>query len=102
MKQPGQRLQIHVPIETWQDQLVLPTTAVVDESAEAYVYRQNGDYFDQVSVHILHRDQKAVVIANNGALFRGDIIAGDGAYLMHLALKNHAGGGIDPHAGHNH
>ena len=99
---PGQRMQVSVPIENWDNQLVMPTTAVVDEGAEAYVYRQNGDLFEQVSVHVLHRDQGAVVIANNGALFPGDVIAGDGAYQMHLALKNQAGGGIDPHAGHNH
>jgi hypothetical protein len=29
-------------------------------------------------------------------------VAGRGAYQMNLALKNQAGGGIDPHAGHNH
>ncbi|TWU27482.1 efflux RND transporter periplasmic adaptor subunit [Bythopirellula polymerisocia] len=102
MYKPGQRMQIKVPIDSWEDQLVLPTTAVVDEGAEAYVYRQNGDHFDQVSVEVLNRDQDSVVVANNGALFRGDIIAGKGAYQMHLALKNKAGGGIDPHAGHNH
>ena len=99
---PGQRMQINVPVETWQDKIVLPTTALVDEGAEAYVYRQNGDHFDQVSVHVLHRDPQAVVVANDGALFSGDILAGKGAYQMHLALKNQAGGGIDPHAGHNH
>ena len=99
---PGQRMQLGVPVETWSDQLVLPTTAVVDEGAEAYVYRQNGDHFDQVAVHVLHRDQDSVVVANDGALFPGDVVAGEGAYQMHLALKNQAGGGIDPHAGHNH
>ncbi|QEG35874.1 efflux RND transporter periplasmic adaptor subunit [Bythopirellula goksoeyrii] len=99
---PGQRMQLKVPVETWKDQLVLPTTAVVDEGAEAYVYRQNGDHFDQVSVQVLYRDQDSVVVANDGALFQGDVIAGNGAYQMHLALKNKAGGGIDPHAGHNH
>ncbi|MCG8450437.1 MAG: efflux RND transporter periplasmic adaptor subunit [Pirellulales bacterium] len=99
---PGQRMQLSVPVETWENQLVLPTTAVVDEGAEAYVYRQNGDHFDQVSVHVLHRDQTSVVVANDGALFPGDVIAGKGAYQMHLALKNKSGGGIDPHAGHQH
>lgn len=99
---PGQRMQLGVPVETWRDQLVLPTTAVVDEGAEAYVYRQNGDHFDQVAIHVLHRDQDSVVVANDGALFPGDVVAGEGAYQMHLALKNQAGGGIDPHAGHNH
>ncbi|MCA9236305.1 MAG: efflux RND transporter periplasmic adaptor subunit [Planctomycetales bacterium] len=99
---PGQRMRISVPVETWENQLALPKTAIVDEGAEAYVYRQNGERFEQVPVHVLHRDQNAVVIANDGALFKGDVIAGQGAYQMHLALKNAAGGGIDPHAGHNH
>ncbi|WP_425399031.1 efflux RND transporter periplasmic adaptor subunit [Aeoliella sp.] len=99
---PGQRMQISIPVETWEKQIVLPTSGVVDEGAEAYVYRQNGDHFDQVPVHVLNRDQASVVIANDGVLFPGDVIAGNGAYEMHLALKNKSGGGIDPHAGHNH
>jgi len=32
----------------------------------------------------------------------GSTLAMSGAYEMHLALKNQAGGGVDPHAGHNH
>ncbi len=99
---PGQRMQIQVPVETWKEQLVLPTTAIVDEGAEIYVYRQNGGQFDQVPVHVLYRDQLSVVVASNGAIFPGDVIAGKGAYLIHQALKNKSGGGIDPHAGHNH
>lgn len=99
---PGQRMEIRVPVETWEKQLVLPVAAVVDEGAETYTYRQNGDHFDQVPVHVLYRDQQSVVIANDGALYPQDIIAGDGAFQMHLALKNKAGGGVDPHAGHNH
>jgi hypothetical protein len=35
-------------------------------------------------------------------LFPDDVVAGEGAYQIHLALKNKAGGGIDPHAGHQH
>lgn len=99
---PGQRMQVAVPIEKWEQQIVLPLSAVVDEGAEAYVYRQNGDNFDKVSVHVMYRDQKSAVVANDGTLFPGDIVAGKGAYQMHLALKNKSGGGIDPHAGHNH
>ncbi len=99
---PGQRMQIDVPVETWENQLVLPTAAVVDEGAEAYVYHQHGDHFDQVAVHVLHRDQDSVVVASDGALTKGEVIAGNGAYQIHLTLKNKSGGGIDPHAGHNH
>lgn len=99
---PGQRLELRVPVEEWEDSIVLPVQAVVDEGAEAYVYRQNGQHFDQVPVTVAYRDRASVVIANDGALFPGDVVAGQGAYQMHLALKNQAGGGVDPHAGHSH
>ncbi len=99
---PGQRMQVQVPVETWENQLVLPATAVVDEGAEAYVYHQHGDHFDRVAVHVLHRDRDEIVVASDGALKFGNVIAGKGAYQIHLSLKNQAGGGADPHAGHNH
>jgi cobalt-zinc-cadmium efflux system membrane fusion protein len=99
---PGQRMQLRVPVEEWPNCIVLPIDAVVDEGAEMFVYRQNGDHFDRVSIHVEYRDREFVVVANDGALFPGDIVAGQGAYQIHLALKNKSGGGIDPHAGHNH
>ncbi|MEX0642455.1 MAG: efflux RND transporter periplasmic adaptor subunit [Pirellulales bacterium] len=99
---PGQRMELRVPVEEWNERIVLPVESTVDEGAEAYVYRQNGDHFDRVPIHVEYRDRNYVVIANDGALFPGDIVAGRGAYQIHLALKNKSGGGIDPHAGHNH
>ena len=35
-------------------------------------------------------------------IYPGDIIAHAGAHQMQMALKNKAGGGVDPHAGHHH
>jgi hypothetical protein len=67
-----------------------------------YVYRQNGKQFERVPVHVEYRDRKSVVIANDGTLFPGDVVAANGAYQIHLALKNKSGGAIDPHAGHTH
>ncbi|HRF01128.1 MAG TPA: efflux RND transporter periplasmic adaptor subunit, partial [Pirellulaceae bacterium] len=99
---PGQRLELHVPVERWESRLVLPVDAVIEEGVEAYVYRRNGDHFDRISVQVEYRDQRSCVIANDGTLFPGDVVAGRGAYQMHLALKNKSGGGVDPHAGHNH
>ena len=90
------------PVEHWEDRIVLPVDAVVVEGAETYVYRQYGDHFDRVPVHIEYRDRASVVISNDGSIVPGDVIAARGAYEMHLALKNKAGGGVDPHAGHNH
>jgi cobalt-zinc-cadmium efflux system membrane fusion protein len=99
---PGQRMELRVPVEELPERIVLPVEAVVAEGAETYVYRQNGSHFDRVSVHVEYRDRVSVVIASDGAVFPGDVVAGRGAYQMHLALKNQGGGGIDPHAGHNH
>jgi multidrug efflux pump subunit AcrA (membrane-fusion protein) len=99
---PGQRMELRVPVERWKDRIILPVDAVIDEGAENYVYRQNGNHFDRVPVHVEYRDRDSVVVANNGSLFPGDVVAGKGAYQIHLALKNKSGGGIDPHAGHHH
>ncbi|MBI1315062.1 HlyD family efflux transporter periplasmic adaptor subunit [bacterium] len=99
---PGQRLQLRIPVEEWPDQIVLPVDAVTKEGAEFYVFQQNGSHFDRVSVHVKHRDQVSVVIANDGTLFPDDVVALRGAHQMQMALKNKSGGGVDPHAGHNH
>jgi len=99
---PGQRMQLLVPIEQWQDRIVLPVDAVAQEGAETFVFLENGDHFDQRPVQVEYQDQLWVVIANDGSLFPGDTVALTGAHQMQVALKNKAGGGVDPHAGHNH
>ena len=99
---PGQRVQLQIPVETLPDRIVLPVDAVAQDGAEAYVFTPNGDHFDRRSVHVEHRDPQWAVIANDGSLFPGDPVAISGAQQLQLALKNKAGGGIDPHAGHNH
>ena len=99
---PGQRMELEVPVERWDRRFVLPVDSVVDEGAENYVFQQNVDHFDRVPVHVEYRDQRWAVVANDGKLFPGDVIAGHGAYQMQLEMKNQSGGAIDPHAGHNH
>ncbi|MEX0670751.1 MAG: efflux RND transporter periplasmic adaptor subunit [Pirellulales bacterium] len=99
---PGQRMQLRVPVEEWAERIVLPAEAVAQDGIENYVFRSNGDHFDREPVHVEYRDPRWVVIANDGTLFPGDRVAMSGAQQLELALKNKAGGGIDPHAGHNH
>jgi multidrug efflux pump subunit AcrA (membrane-fusion protein) len=99
---PGQRMQLRVPVEELPDQIVVPVEAIASEGAETFVFQQNGSHFDRVPVHVKYRDQHSAVIANDGSLFPGDVIAMQGAHQMQMALKNKAGGGVDPHAGHNH
>ncbi len=99
---PGQRLEVNVPTaEPWENQLVLPVDAVVEEGAEAFVFQQNQDHFDRIAVHVLYRDKDVAVLENSAKLI-GTTVAMSGAYQMHLALKNKTGGGIDAHAGHSH
>jgi cobalt-zinc-cadmium efflux system membrane fusion protein len=99
---PGQRVELQLPVEKWTGRIVVPAAAVVTDGAESYVYRQSGDNFERVPVHVEHRDAKSAVIKSDGALFPGEVIAGNGAFQIHLALKNKSGGAVDPHAGHNH
>lgn len=99
---PGQRVQLTVPVERWEERIVLPVGAVAQDGVETYVFSPNGDHFDRRPVHVEYRDRFSVVVANDGSVFPGDPIVLAGAQQMQLALKNKAGGGIDPHAGHNH
>ncbi|WP_417740509.1 efflux RND transporter periplasmic adaptor subunit [Rosistilla oblonga] len=99
---PGQRLQLRVPVEEMPKQIVVPVEAVASEGAETFVFQQNGSHFDRVPVHVKYRDQYSAVIDNDGSLFPGDVVAMRGAHQMQMALKNKSGGGVDPHAGHNH
>jgi len=99
---PGQRVQLLVPVEEWPNRLVVPAQAVVQEGAETFVFQRNGDLFERRTVHVEYQDQRSAVLANDGSVFAGEAIVITGAFQLHLAIKNKAGGGIDPHAGHQH
>lgn len=99
---PGQRMQLQVPVETWTERIVLPLDAIAQDGVETYVFTPNGDHFDRRPVHIEYRDDFNAVIAADGAIFPGDEVVVSGARQLQLAIKNKAGGAIDPHAGHTH
>jgi hypothetical protein len=97
-----QRMLLRVPVETWEDCLVLSVGAVAREGAESFVFQASGNSFERRPVHEKFRDQMWVVVANDGSIFPGDHVAMSGAQQMQIALKNKAGGAVDPHAGHGH
>lgn len=99
---PGQRMQLLVPVEQWEEELVVPVDAVAQEGAEYYIFQENGNHFDRIPVHLKYQDQFTAVISNDGSIFPGDIIAFTGAHQLQMAIKNKSGGAVDPHAGHNH
>ncbi len=99
---PGQQMAVRVPVDQKKNQIVVPVDAVARDGVEYYVFQQNGDHFDRVPVKVDYRDRFSVVIANDGSIKLGSVIAMAGAHQLQMALKNKAGGGADPHAGHNH
>lgn len=100
---PGQKTQLRVPVEKWEERFVLPAEAVVKEGADAFVFLANGDMLEQRAVQVEYQDTSTMVVANDGSLFPGDAVALNNAYQLNLALKKASGeGGGHSHEGHSH
>jgi cobalt-zinc-cadmium efflux system membrane fusion protein len=93
---PGQRTRIEVPIEKFANVFVLPYEAVVREGADAYVYRQNGDLFNQIPVHILYEDRMQVILANDQSITPGTFLAQNAASSLRRVLKAQSASGQQP------
>jgi len=93
---PGQRAKLHIPVEKFTNVFVMPTEGVVREGAEAYVFRQNGDLFKQLSVRILHEDRRHVIIANDGIIAIGSYLAQNAAASLNRILKAQTASGEQP------
>ncbi len=91
---PGQRVRLHVPVEELKNVIVLPSAAVVREGPEAYVFRQNGDLFNRLAVHVLHEDRLHVVLANDKSLTPGVYLAQSSAASLNRVLKAQAASGV--------
>ena len=90
---PGQRVRLHVPVEKYEDVIVLPADAVVHEGPEAYVFQQNGDLFNRRAVNVLHEDRLEVVIANDGSVAPGWYLAQGSAASLNRVLEAQAARG---------
>lgn len=99
---PGQRMRLRIPVSSFENAIVVPLQAVAEEGPERFVFVENNEHFDRVSVHILNKNSTHVAIANDGQLWPGQSVAVNGAHQLQMAMKNRSGGAIDPHAGHNH
>ncbi len=93
---PGQRTRLHVPVEKYENVFVVPAAAVVREGPEAYVFRQNGDLFKQLPVHVLHEDRQSIVIANDGSITPGTYLAQSAAASLNRVLKAQTASGEQP------
>ncbi|WP_425614232.1 efflux RND transporter periplasmic adaptor subunit [Anatilimnocola sp. NA78] len=99
---PGQRVQLEIPLQVLPNRIVLPIDALAQDGTETYVFTPNGKGFERRSVHVEYRDPRQVVIASDGSVFPGDMVALTGAQQLQVAIKNKSGGAPDPHAGHSH
>ncbi|MDV6031451.1 MAG: HlyD family efflux transporter periplasmic adaptor subunit [Phycisphaera sp. RhM] len=99
---PGQRLTVRIPQSQVENAIVVPKDAVAEEGFERFLFVENGDHFDRVPVEVIASDSVHVAIKNDGQVWPGQTIAVSGAHQLQMAMKNQAGGAIDPHAGHNH
>jgi len=100
---PGQRVELLLPVERWENRIVLPIDTVIREGPERFVFRQNGNHFERVAVHVEYSDHRYAVLGNTADLFPGTVVVASGAYQMHLALKNAtSGGGKEEHVGCSH
>ncbi|QDU60359.1 HlyD family secretion protein [Planctomycetes bacterium Pan216] len=97
---PGQKCRLFIPVKRWTERIVVPSEAVVVEGPDAYVFQASGDSFERRPVHLEYRDADTAIIANDGSIFPGDIIALNNAYQLNLAYKASVEG--DKGAGHGH
>lgn len=72
------------------DVFALPVEGVVREGPDAFVFRQNGDLFKRIGVHVLHEDHRYVVVANDGNVSPGVYLAQYSADSLNRVLKAQA------------
>jgi len=94
-------VQLKIPIERWEDQIVLPRNAVIKEGPDFFVLQPKGNGFRRTRVHVAYQDRDWAVIARDDSLYPGEKVVAEGAYLVHLAIRGKAGGGGGDH-GHHH
>ncbi|MEI8381694.1 MAG: efflux RND transporter periplasmic adaptor subunit [Planctomycetota bacterium] len=103
---PGQRVRLSVPVEKLTGRIVLPAEAVIQEGADAYVFRANGKQLERIAIVLEHLDARTAVIKNDGTLTPDfDLVAKNHAYQLNLELKKklgEGGGGGHSHEGHSH
>ena len=99
---PGQRVRLHVPVEEMKDVIVLPAAAVAREGPEAFAFRQNGDLFHRMPVHVLYEDRLNVVVANDESIPPGSYLAQGAAASLNRVLKAQASSGGLPPGYHVH
>ena len=108
---PGLRCELNVEYEPLPDCIVLPVDAVAKDLQEMCVFEWVGNEEDKKiwrkkPVHVIYQTKDVVVIANDGSVFPGTMVATKGASFLLAALdaanQQSAGGGGIQHGDHVH
>ncbi|MBS7277530.1 MAG: efflux RND transporter periplasmic adaptor subunit [Bacteroidales bacterium] len=95
---PGSFLQTRIITRSETPAITLPTTSLIEEQGNYFVYRQlTPEYFEKTPVTIGASDGLRTEIRSG--LSAGERVVSKGAMFVKLAQ---ASGSLDPHAGHNH
>ena len=95
---PGSFLQTRIITRSETPAITLPTTSLIEEQGNYFVYRQlTPEYFEKTPVTIGASDGLRTEIRSG--LSAGVRVVSKGAMFVKLAQ---ASGALDPHAGHNH
>lgn len=96
---PGQQVYVRVPTDEWADRTVVPITAVANDGVENYVFVVHEDHFHRQTVEVEFRDLEFVVLADDGPIHPGDIVALTSAQQLQFALENQLEQDAEGHVG---
>src|SRR5262249_22753725 len=93
---PGQKVRLLVRVEKLENVFVVPADAVAQDGAEVFVFTQNVNTFERKGVHLLLRDGKTAILANDGSLAPGSFVAQSAAAQLNRMVKASSSGGAPP------
>ncbi len=96
----GSRVQVLVATEDRGSRFLLPSSAVVVEEGHSFVYRNDGEHYEQLEVRVESEQGHYVVVPLDSGLQNGDRIVAVGANQVHLSANPAAAN--DSGHGHSH
>ncbi len=101
----GSRVQIMVATQEIGQRFVVPSSAIIHESGEAYGFVLKADGFERVALAPESIDGRMAILSVNGHLHENDELVVKGTLQLNLLWHEQNSGGVqavDPHAGHSH
>ncbi|ADB19268.1 hypothetical protein Psta_4626 [Pirellula staleyi DSM 6068] len=90
---PGMRVRLRLPLSPIENVLIVPREAVARSGGEALIYRQNGEWFDELPVQIVAENRHQIAIAPTETIRPGWFIASNHAASLLRIRKSQASSG---------